>query len=131
YEGGESEYHGGQGELGVSELKNDHPYCQAWVEAGQQFGLPLNPDFNGATEFGVGQYQLTIKNGWRSSASVAFLHPVQSRPNLTVATESHVTRVLFEGTKAVGVEWTSQGSVRQARAEREVILSAGAIQTPQ
>ncbi|NYT84427.1 GMC family oxidoreductase N-terminal domain-containing protein [Pusillimonas harenae] len=131
YEGGESKYHGGSGELGVSGLKNDHPYCEAWVEAGQQFGLPLNPDFNGATEYGVGQYQLTIKNGWRSSASVAFLHPVQNRPNLTVLTESHTTRVLFEGTQAVGVEWINKGQTHQAHAEREVILAAGAIQSPQ
>ncbi|QAA94817.1 GMC family oxidoreductase [Pollutimonas thiosulfatoxidans] len=131
YEGGESEYHGGSGELGVSGLKNDHVYCQAWVEAGQQFGLPFNPDFNGATEYGVGPYQLTLKNGWRSSAAVAFLRPVQSRTNLTVLTESHTTRVLFEGTKAVGVEWLHKGQVQQARADREVILAAGAIQSPQ
>lgn len=131
YEGGESEYHGGSGELGVSGLKNDHLYCKAWVEAGQQFGLPFNPDFNGVTEYGVGQYQLTIRNGWRSSAAVAFLRPVKGRPNLTVLTESHATRVLFEGTKAVGIEWTDKGGIRQARAEREVILAAGAIQSPQ
>lgn len=131
YEGGESEYHGGSGELGVSSLKNDHPYCRAWVEAGQQFGLPFNPDFNGANEYGVGPYQLTIKNGWRSSASTAFLHPVRSRPNLTVLTESHATRVLFEGARAVGIEWLHKGEIRQARAEREVILAAGAIQSPQ
>jgi choline dehydrogenase len=131
YEGGESEYHGASGELGVSELKNDHPYCRAWVEAGQQYGLPFNPDFNGATEYGVGSYQLSIKNGWRSSAAVAFLRPVQQRANLTVVTEAHITRVLFEGTTATGVEWTHQGTVHQTLAEREVILSAGTIQSPQ
>lgn len=131
YQGDENEYHGSSGELGVSELKNDHPYCKAWVEAGQQFGLPFNPDFNGATEYGVGQYQLTIKNGWRSSAATAFLHPVQNRPNLTILTESHTSRVLFEGTRATGAEWVNKGQTRQARAEREVILAAGAIQTPQ
>lgn len=131
YEGGENKYHGGNGELGVSELKNNHPYCQAWIEAGQQFGLPFNSDFNGATEYGVGQYQLTIKKGWRSSAATAFLRPIQNRPNLTVLTESHTTRVLFEGARAVGVEWKRKGQVYRAHADREVILAAGAIQSPQ
>lgn len=131
YEGGESEYHGASGELGVSELKNDHPYCRAWVEAGQQYGLPFNPDFNGATEYGVGSYQLSIKNGWRSSSAVAFLRPVQKRANLTVITEAHVNRVLFEGTTATGVEWMHAGAMHRTRTDREVILSAGAIQSPQ
>jgi choline dehydrogenase len=131
YEGGANEYHGASGELGVSELKNDHPYCRAWVAAGQEYGLPFNPDFNGATDYGVGSYQLSIKNGWRSSSAVAFLRPVQHRANLTVITEAHTNRVLFEGTTATGVEWTHAGAVHRTRADREVILSAGAIQSPQ
>jgi choline dehydrogenase len=128
---GASEYHGGNGELGVSELRNDHPYCHAWLEAGVQYGLPFNPDFNGATDYGVGAYQLTIKNGWRSSSAVAFLRPVQDRANLTVLTEAHITRVLFEGTTAIGVEWLHDGALHSAHAGCEVILSAGAIQSPQ
>jgi choline dehydrogenase len=131
YEGGESEYHGAAGELGVSELRNNHPYCWAWVDAAEQHGLPRNPDFNGAMDWGVGAYQLTIRNGWRSSASIAFLRPALSRSNLTVTTNAHVTRVLFEGHVAVGVEWLEGGELRQARAAREVILAAGAIQSPQ
>ncbi len=131
FEGGENEYHGASGELGVSSLKNDHAYCRAWVEAGKELGLPYNPDFNGASEFGVGPYQLTIKNGWRSSASVAFLRPALKRPNLTVLTEAFSTRILFEGSAATGVEWLHHGKLHSARAEREVILSAGAIQSPQ
>jgi len=131
YAGGETEYHGGSGELGVSNLRNDHPYCAAWLEAGQQYGFPYNPDFNGATEYGVGPYQLTLKGKWRSSAAVAFLRPVQGRPNLTVVTEAHVNRVLFEGRTATGIEWTHDGKLQRSRAEREVILSAGAIQSPQ
>jgi choline dehydrogenase len=131
YSGGASAYHGGDGELGVSDLRNDHPYCAAWLEAGQQFGLPYNPDFNGATEYGVGAYQLTLKNGWRSSAAAAFLRPARQRPNLTVVTEAHAGRVLFEGRVAVGLEWTHGGAAHRTRAEREVILSAGAIQSPQ
>jgi choline dehydrogenase len=131
YEGGDSQYHGGTGELGVSNLKNDHPCCRAWVEAGQQFGLPFNPDFNGATEYGVGAYQLSMRDGWRSSAAVAFLKPARKRPNLTILTHCHARRVLFEDGTAVGVEWLQDGKVVSARAEREVILSAGAIQSPQ
>jgi choline dehydrogenase len=131
YERGESDYHGGTGELGVSDLKNDHAYCQAWLDAGQQFGLPYNPDFNGDSDYGVGPYQLTIRKGWRSSAAVAFLRPIIDRPNLTVVTEAHVNRVLFEGDAAAGVEWMHGGTVRRTRAAREVIMSAGAIQSPQ
>ncbi len=135
YAGGESRYHGASGELGVSDLRNDHPYCQKWLEAGQQFGLPRNPDFNGDTDYGVGAYQLSLKDGWRSSAAKAFLRPAQKRPNLTLAMHAHVTRVLFdkrgEGTTAVGVEWVCDGQTQQARAEREVILSGGSLQTPQ
>lgn len=131
YEGGESEYHGSQGELGVSELRSNHPYCWAWVTAAQQLGLPRNPDFNGAMDWGVGSYQLTIRGGWRSSASVAFLRPALGRKNLAVATGAHVTRVLFDGLVATGVEWLHDGRLRSAKATREVILAAGAIQSPQ
>jgi choline dehydrogenase len=131
YEGGASEYHGASGELGVSELRNDHPWCDAWVEAAVQYGLPRNPDFNGAATFGVGSYQLSIRNGWRSSSARAFLHPVRHRTNLTVLTRAQVTRIVFEGTRAVGVEWLDRGQRSVARAEREVVLAAGAIQSPQ
>ncbi|MEP7275415.1 MAG: GMC family oxidoreductase N-terminal domain-containing protein [Betaproteobacteria bacterium] len=131
YEGGASEYHGGSGELGVSNLRNDHPYCDAWVAAGRQLGLPANPDFNGASTFGVGAYQLSIKNGWRSSAAAAFLRPALTVGNVELRAGAHVTRVLFERDAAVGVEWQERGAVRRARAEREVVLCAGAVQSPQ
>ena len=124
-------YHGYAGEMGVSELRNDHPCCAAWVEAGVQFGLPRNPDFNGATTFGVGSYQLSIRDGWRCSSAAAFLHPVRTRANLTVRTGAHVTRVLFERDAATGVEWREGGVLHTARAAREVILSGGSLQTPQ
>jgi len=131
YEGGESEYRGAGGELGVSDLRNDHPYCDAWVEAGVQSGLPRNPDFNGASTYGVGAYQLSLRGGWRCSSATAFLHPVRARPNLEVKTHAHVTRVLFERAQAAGVEWLEGGAARRARAMKEVILAAGAIQSPQ
>ncbi|HEX4781484.1 MAG TPA: GMC family oxidoreductase N-terminal domain-containing protein, partial [Usitatibacter sp.] len=131
FEGGETQYHGSHGELAVSNLRNDHPYCRAWVEAAVQAGLPRSDDFNGAMDWGVGAYQLTIRKGWRSSASVAFLRPVLSRGNLTVVTGAHATRVLFEGSRATGIEYLQDGATREARADREVILAAGAIQSPQ
>jgi choline dehydrogenase len=131
YAGGAGEYHGDSGEIGISDLRNDHPYCDAWLAAGVESGLPRNPDFNGATTFGVGAYQLSIDRGWRQSAAVAFLRPVRARRNLTVLPRSFVTRVLFEGTRAVGVEWRRDAAPQRARALREVILSAGAIQSPQ
>jgi len=129
--GGAGAYHGTSGELGVSDLRNDHPYCNAWVEAGVESGLPRNADFNGATTYGVGSYQLSIDHGWRQSAAVAFLRPVSNRPNLTIQPRSLATRVRFEGSRAVGVEWQRDGQLQSARATREVILSAGAIQSPQ
>lgn len=131
YEGGKSAYHGRSGELGVSDLRNEHVWCDAWVEAGMQYGLPPNPDFNAATTYGVGAYQLSIRNGWRSSSARAFLHPVAQRTNLTIRTRAQVTRVLLEGQRAVGVEWVESGAVRKAVAAREVVLAAGAVQSPQ
>jgi choline dehydrogenase len=131
YEGAESQFHGTFGELGVSELRNDHPYCDAWLQAGQEYGLPANQDFNGATEYGVGSYQLSIRNGWRSSAAAAFLHPVTYRRNLTVLSGAHVTRIVFNKQRAVGVEWVSDKRVHSATCDSEVIVSAGAVQSPQ
>jgi len=131
YAGGESEYHGGAGELSVSDLQNDHPYCDAWLAAAQQTGLPRNADFNGATDYGAGAYQLTIANGWRASAATSFLRPALKRPNLSLVLHAQVSRVLFEAGTAVGVEWVEGGALRQARADREVVLAAGALQSPQ
>ena len=131
YEGGASEYRGADGELGVSDLRNDNSACLAWVEAAGQFGLPRNSDFNAASTYGAGAYQLSIRNGWRASAASAFLKPASGRRNLTVVTRAQVTRVLFERAAAVGAEWIMDGATHRATAAREVILSAGAIQSPQ
>jgi choline dehydrogenase len=131
YQGGESEFHGGSGELCVSDLRNEHPYCHAWIEAGVEAGFGRNPDFNGARTEGLGAYQLTLRGHWRCDAHTAFLAPVLQRPNLTVLTGVHVTRVLIEGGSAVGVEWLESGERRSARAGSEVIMAAGALQSPQ
>ncbi|MCP3409402.1 GMC family oxidoreductase [Bradyrhizobium sp. CCGB01] len=131
YRGGESQFHGGLGEFEVSDLRNDNPASQAWVEAGVQFGLPRNPDFNGATTLGVGTYQLGIGRHWRTSSASAFLRPIADRPNLSIITHAQVSKVTFAGRVATGVEWISNGQVHNAAADREVILSGGALQSPQ
>jgi choline dehydrogenase len=131
YRGGESQFHGGLGEFEVSDLRNDNPASRAWVEAGAQFGLPRNPDFNGATTLGVGTYQLGIGRHWRTSSASAFLQPTAGRRNLSIVTHAHVSKVVFNGRVATGVEWISKGQVHRATADREVILSGGALQSPQ
>ena len=131
YEGGESEFHGAKGELGVSNLRNDHPYCEAWLKAAHQAGHPFTEDFNGAQSDGMGRYQLTLKGHWRCDAATAFLKPIKSRANLTIVTHAQVTKIQIEKGRAVGVEWLEQGQFKSARADAEVVLSAGALQSPQ
>lgn len=131
YEGPASQFRGGHGELNVGVLRNDHPACRAWLDAAMQLGLPPNEDFNGATTYGVGAYNLSISKRWRASSAAAFLRPALQRPNLTVVSRAQVTRILFRGTTAAGVEWVTDGKAAQAEASREVILSAGALQSPQ
>lgn len=131
YDGGASAYHGGDGELGVSDLRNDHPYCQAWLQAGVEAGFSRNSDFNGAQSAGLGAYQLTLRGHWRCDAGTAFLSPVMARPNLSVLTHVHVTRVVIEHGRAVGVEFIENGEGRIVRAQSEVLLAAGALQSPQ
>ena len=97
YAGGASAYHGATGELGVSDLRNDHPYCEAWVDAGAEAGLPRNADFNGGRRTASAPTSSASTNGWRASSAVAFLRPVRARRNLTVLTGALATRVLFDG----------------------------------
>lgn len=130
-EGAPNQYRGTHGDLRVSHLRNNNPCCAAWVDAAEQYGLPHNPDFNAETTLGAGSYQLSIGSRWRESAARAFLHPVLSRPNLTVVANAYATRVLIEGRRAVGIEWSVNGERQTARAERDVVLSCGAIQSPQ
>ena len=103
----------------------------AWLQAAQEYGLPFNADFNGVTDYGVGSYQLSIKGHWRSSVSAAFLRPALDRPQLTVRSETLVSRVLFESRRAIGIECVANGQVHRFYADREVILCAGALQSPQ
>jgi choline dehydrogenase-like flavoprotein len=130
-ERGASELHGAGGPLAVSENRSRYRTCEAFVEAGVEAGLPLTDDFNGPEQDGVGWYQVTQRNGMRCSAAVGYLHPAMERPNLVVETDAHVTRLLLDGTRAVGVEIDQGNELREIRAGREVILSAGSYQSPQ
>ena len=129
--GRDDKYLGRDGDLAVSELRNDNPACQAWIEAAKQYGLPANPNFNGQSTHGVGSYHLSIGKRLRASASVAFLHPALKRSNLTLQTHALVSRVELENGLATGVTWTTNGKTYSATAKREVILCAGALQSPQ
>jgi choline dehydrogenase len=128
---GPDEFHGGDGPQWVSDQSEPHALCDAFIEAAEQAGHPRNPDFNGATQEGAGYYQTTSRRGFRVSTAVAYLRPARRRRNLTVATNALATKILFDGRRAVGVEWRSRGRISSARASGEVILSAGAINTPQ
>lgn len=127
---GESEFHGTSGELAVSDSRFKLPIVDAFVQAAKEAGLPANPDFNGAAQEGVGQYQLTVDRGRRSSAARAFLNPARARPNLTIMTQAHARRVLLEGRRAVGIEYEASGARQVARCAGEIVLSAGAIGSP-
>src|SRR4051812_30859175 len=128
---GADQYHGVGGPLRVENLRSPHPWTRAVIQSAVAAGYPPNDDFNGPTQEGVGQYQVTQKRGRRWSSADAYLHPATSRPNLTVRTGALTTRVLVEGGRATGVEYRSGGRVHVARATREVVLSGGAVNTPQ
>ncbi|MGY2067790.1 GMC family oxidoreductase [Blastococcus sp. SYSU DS0619] len=128
---GADEFHGVGGPLRVEDLRSPHPWTRAVVESAVAAGHPANDDFNGATLEGVGQYQVTQKRGRRWSAADAYLHPAAGRPNLTVRTGALTTRVLVEGGRATGVEYRCGGRLHTVRAAREVVLSGGAVNSPQ
>ncbi len=123
--------HGTGGPLNVKDLTSPNRFGPVFIEAGQQAGYVRNPDFNGESQEGVGMYQVTHKNGERFSAAKAYLTPNLGRPNLQVITGAHTTRILMEGKRAVGVEYSQGGQLHQLKASREVLLCAGALQSPQ
>lgn len=129
---GADAWRGTGGPLHISDTTNAvHPLTKRYLAAGQQAGLPLNPDFNGAAQEGVGIYQISTRNGRRMSAARAFLRPAMKRGNVHVETNALASRILFEGKRAVGIEYMQNGQTKTARAGREVILSAGSINSPQ
>jgi len=148
---GADEWRGTGGPLWSSHIRARHPLIDAIIAACEEIGIPRNPDFNGARQEGAGYYQLTTRNGFRCSTAVAYLRPARKRPNLRVLTRAQTTRILFEGRRAVGVEYrpgaradlraagtakasgvtVEAGPPVRVRARREVILCAGALQSPQ
>lgn len=131
-EAGADEWRGQGGPLHVTRCENlVHPLGKRYLAAAQQAGLPPNPDFNGARQEGVGIYQISTKSGRRMSAARAFLRPAMKRSNVRVETNALAARILFEGNRAVGIEYMQNGRTKSARAGREIIVSGGSVNTPQ
>lgn len=127
-----SAHHGQGGPQHVTDITPfAHPICRSFIESAQTLGFPASNDFNGGKPEGVGYYHINTRGGWRASTANAFLHPARKRKTLKLQTLAHVSRILFEGRRAVGVAYTRKGVKLEARARREVILSGGAINSPQ
>jgi choline dehydrogenase-like flavoprotein len=126
-----AQWHGTSGPLNVMDLRSPNRFGSDFIEAAVQAGYPRNTDFNGATQEGMGMYQVTHKNGERWSVAKGYLKPNLSRNNLQIITNAFTTKILFEGKRAVGVAYTQGGQTNEVRAAREVLLCAGALQSPQ
>jgi 4-pyridoxate dehydrogenase len=131
WENGQNPWRGDGGPLGTEFAKTRDPLYDAWLAAATACGYPLTGDYNGKQQEGFGRGQYTIRDGRRSSTANAFLKPARGRKNLTVVTNAHTTRVVLDGTRAKGIEYVTGGATVQAEAAREVILAAGAFNTPQ
>jgi choline dehydrogenase len=130
-ERGADDLHGAGGPLCVSDVSEPHPLCEAFIEASEQAGFPRNDDFNGPDQEGAGYFQLTARNGRRSSTATGYLKLARKRANLTIVSDALTTRILMSGRRATGVEYRVGGETRVAQAKGEVILSAGAFGSPQ
>jgi choline dehydrogenase len=130
-ERGADDLHGAGGPLAVSNARDEHPLALAYIEAAQQCGFPRNDDFNGAAQEGVGFYQLTMRGGLRWSTAKGYLKPARKRSNLRIVSEALTSRIVFDGRRASGIEYWTDGEKHIATAGREVILSAGAFGSPQ
>jgi choline dehydrogenase len=124
-------YHGSSGPLHVSPIREKHELVDAFIAGAGELGIPHNEDFNGRTQEGAGYYELTSRKGLRCSTAKGYLKPARLRPNLEIATEAFASRILFDGTTATGVRYRQRGKECVARARNEVLLCAGAIQSPQ
>jgi 4-pyridoxate dehydrogenase len=131
WEGGASFYRGGDGPIATRKSRYEDPLVTAYTEAVVAAGHPYNDDYNAAEQLGVASMQMTIRNGRRDSAATAYLYPALARDNLHLRVKAHVTRLLIEGDRAVGVDYIRNGKACTARAQREVIVSAGTINSPQ
>jgi choline dehydrogenase len=133
-ERGASKYHGGEGPLRVSDIADKNSLIERFIAGAEELGVPRTDDFNGAQQLGAGYYQLTTWKGWRWSTAKGYLKPARSRANLVVETEAQATQIIMNGTRAVGVRYRKGGKSGHdvdAYADREVLLSAGAILSPQ
>ncbi len=130
-ERGADEFHGSGGPLGVSDVRMKNPLCEAYIKASVAAGIPHTTDFNGARQEGAGYYQLTTKDGRRSSTAVGYLKPVLSRDNLELISEAAVERLVLDGKRVSGVTFRHAGESKTIRARREIVVSAGAIGSPQ
>ena len=130
-EDGANRYHGVGGPYNVADLRDPNPLSQAFVEAAVQIGLPRNTDFNGETQEGVGLYKVNQKGGKRNSTAVGYLKPALKRPNLTAKTEALATKLLVDGKRCTGVRYEKDGQTHEVKVNKEVILSGGAINSPQ
>ncbi len=128
---GASEYHGAEGPLSVSDIGAKNTLIESFIAGANEIGVPTTDDFNGATQEGAGYYQLTTWGGWRWSTAKGYLKPARSRSNLHVETEAQASGLILEGTKVVGVRYRQKGIDKEARASGEVLMCAGAIQSPQ
>ena len=131
WEGGASYFRGGDGPLSVRTTRFADPLVEAFGSAGQTAGYPTTADYNGARQEGLGRWQMTVRDGRRCSAAVAYLRPALKRRNLTVTVRALATRIVMDGTRATGVDYMRGGRKMTARAEREVILAGGVINSPQ
>ena len=130
-ERGASPFHGGNGPQRVSNIAHRHALIDAFIDGAASLGVPRNDDFNGAMQEGAGYFQLTTRKGWRSSAATAYLKPARRRPNLRIETGAYATKLLLDGRRATGVSYRQNGRDLEAHCTREVLLAAGAIQSPQ
>lgn len=130
-ESGGNTYHGVGGPLNVADVTETYPLLDAVIRGGEEIGYPANSDYNGASQEGLGYFQVTQKNGRRHSVKTAFLDPVRKRSNLKVETHAHATSVILDGKRATGVRYHAQGQTNEAYARCEVIIAAGAVQSPQ
>jgi choline dehydrogenase len=130
-ENGPGQFHGVGGPLTVSDPRERHPMADAYIQAAQNSGYKLNDDFNGAEQEGFGYLQWTTRNGRRCSAAVGFLNPARRRENLIIKSKAHVNRIIFDGTRALGVEYERGGHIEKVLAGREVVISAGSYNSPQ
>jgi len=129
--GGSSEHHNEGGPLNIADLRTPNPLSKAFVQAAGEAGYPINHDFNDGQQEGFGMYQVTQKGGKRHSTAVAYLHPALKRDNLTAKTFAQVTKLNFSGRKCIGVDYVQHGQKKTATVNKEVILSGGAINSPQ